>query len=70
MVNRHFDTANISEYNYSHNYGDYRLTQATLALAYEQRTANLIAYRNGDKILLRDVEPVMQEIRKRLDLPE
>jgi hypothetical protein len=43
MANHHFNAADTSSYNFNHNYGDYHLTQATLALAYEQKTANLIA---------------------------
>jgi hypothetical protein len=43
MANHHFNSADINKYDHNQNYGDYHLTQATLALAYEQKTANLIA---------------------------
>lgn len=43
MANHHFNAADINKYDHNQNYGDYHLTQATLALAYEQKTANLIA---------------------------
>ncbi len=68
MVNPHVYAANVSLHNYNPRDEGYRVAQATLALAYEQRTANLIAWRNGGKIFLSDIQKVEDEIAKRLDL--
>lgn len=68
MVNPHISAANVSKYNFNHNDGDYTLTQATLALAYEQRTANLIEWRLAGKNRTGEGPAIDEQIRERLDL--
>lgn len=68
MVNPHIYGADVSLGSYNPRDEGYRVSQAMLALAYEQRTANLIAWRNGGKIAMIDVPDVEKQIRDRLEL--
>lgn len=68
MVNPHVRSADVGSYDFNHNFGDYHLTQATLALAHEQQTANLIAWYSSGKNYIRDDEALRAEIHKRLGL--
>lgn len=70
VQNPHLEAANISKYNHNHSYGDYHLTQATLALAYEQQTANLIAWVSSGKSYIKHQVELTDEINKRLGLYE
>lgn len=63
MVNPHIPAADVSKYDFNPRDGDYYVAQATLALAYEQRTANLIAWYGITKS-----GPVGDESRERLGL--
>ena len=69
MVNNpHLQAANVSKYNFNHNDGDYCLTQATLALAHSQDTANLIAWASSGKSYVRHQLELTTEINERLGL--
>lgn len=68
MVNPHVSAADTNPYNYNPRDEGYLVSQAMLALAYEQRTANLIAWRNAGKIRVMDIPEVEEQIRKRLEL--
>lgn len=68
MVNPHTAAADISLYNYNPRDEGYRVAQATLALAYEQRTANLIAWRNGGRAYISEIPEIDKKIRERLEL--
>jgi hypothetical protein len=69
MVNPHVSAADTNPYNYNPRDEGYLVSQAMLALAYEQRTANLIAWRNAGKNLLGEGADIDDLIRKRLDRP-
>lgn len=61
MVNPHIQAANVSKHDFNPRDGDYYVAQATLALAYEQRTANLIKWYEITKS-----GPVGEESRERM----
>lgn len=68
--NPHTYAANVGKVNFNPRDGDYYVAQATLALAYEQQTANLIAWVNSGKSYVRDTQQLITEINKRLGLNE
>jgi hypothetical protein len=70
VVNPHIYAADVSKYNYNPRDEGYHVAQATLALAYEQRTANLIAWKASGKCYLRHSDELSAEITKRLELSD
>jgi hypothetical protein len=68
MVNPHISAADVSLYNYNPRDEGYRVAQATLALAYEQRTANLIAWRSAGNNRTDEGPAIDKQIRGRLGL--